>query len=370
MGRPAERVSLRDGERKALEALARRSREERSVAFRARIVLRCAEGLVDTDVARLLRTSHTTVGTWRRRFNARRLDGLLDEPRPGAPRRIDDAKIELVVRTTLESLPKDATHWSTRELARKLGMSHSAVARVWRAFGLRPHRAETFALSKDPLLVDKVRDIVGLYLSPPANALVLCVDEKSQIQALERSQPVIPMTIGQVELRTHDYVRHGTTTLFAALDVATGNVVGSCKPRHRSEEFLAFLREVDRATPEALDLHLVLDNYATHKTQAVRDWLLRHPRFRLHFTPTHGSWLNQVERWFALLSQRRIKRGSHTSVEGLEADIASFIDAHNESPKPFRWVKGADEILASIARFATRTRKLAEVPKEITDTGD
>ena len=269
MGRPAERVSLRDGERKALEALARRSREERSVAFRARIVLRCAEGLVDTDVARLLRTSHTTVGTWRRRFNARRLDGLLDEPRPGAPRRIDDAKIELVVRTTLESLPKDATHWSTRELARKLGMSHSAVARVWRAFGLRPHRAETFALSKDPLLVDKVRDIVGLYLSPPANALVLCVDEKSQIQALERSQPVIPMTIGQVELRTHDYVRHGTTTLFAALDVATGNVVGSCKPRHRSEEFLAFLREVDRATPEALDLHLVLDNYATHKTQAV-----------------------------------------------------------------------------------------------------
>jgi transposase len=275
--------------------------------------------------------------------------------RPGAPRQIGDDRVERAVRLTLEEAPKGATHWSSRTLAARTGLSQSTVSRIWRAFGLRPHRSETFQLSNDPMLVDKVRDIVGLYLNPPHHALVLCVDEKSQIQALSRSQPILPMLPGQAERRTHDYKRHGTTSLFAALDIATGWVIGKCWPRHRAIEFRKFLNQIDRAVPADLTVHLVLDNYATHKTKEIRAWFLRHPRYHLHFTPTHSSWLNQVERWFALLSQRQIKRGSHYSVRELESAILEFIDVHNEKPKPFVWTKSADAILNSIGRFASRT---------------
>jgi transposase len=295
------------------------------------------------------------VGLWRNRFIAEGVVGLGDEPRPGAPREIGDEKIEQVVRLTLEKTPKGVTHWSSRMLARKTGLSQSTISRVWRAFGLKPHRTESFQLSTDPLLIDKVRDIVGLYLDPPHHALVLCVDEKSQIQALSRTQPVLPMRTGQLERRTHDYKRHGVTSLFAALDIATGNVLGKCYPRHRSVEFLDFLKRIDAAVPSDMEIHLVLDNYGTHKTALVRQWLQKRPRYHLHFTPTHASWLNQVERWFALLTQRQIKRGSHRSVRELEAAIREFIAAHNQQPKPFRWTKSADQILASIARFATAT---------------
>ena len=360
MGRRTPVLELREGEKEALERLARRSRSSRDLALRARMVLGVAAGKAQKKVAEELHVTSQTVGKWRVRFEEGRLDGLLDEPRPGAPREIGDDKIEALIALTLEQRPEGATHWSTRTMAKRLELSQSAVSRIWRAFGLKPHRAESFSLSKDPLLVEKVRDIVGLYMSPPANALVLCVDEKSQIQALERSQPVIPMTIGQVELRTHDYLRHGTTTLFAALDVATGNVLGTCFPRHRSVEFVKFLDRVEASVPPGLEIHLILDNYGTHKTQLVKNWLLKRPRYHLHFTPTHGSWLNQVERWFALLSERAIKRSAHRSVAGLERDIRAFIELHNKEPKPFRWVKDADAILASVARFAERTSKLAE----------
>jgi len=355
-GRPKKhRLIVSPAQRVELERIARQSRSSRSAAFRARIVLSCAKGASNAAVAANLHTTGFTVGLWRNRFIAEGVAGLGDEPRPGAPREIGDEKIERLVRLTLEKTPKGATHWSSRMLAAKTGLSQSTVSRIWRAFGLKPHRAEGFQLSSDPLLIDKVRDIVGLYLDPPHHALVLCVDEKSQIQALSRTQPVLPMRVGQLERRTHDYKRHGVTSLFAALDIATGNVLGKCYRRHRSVEFLDFLKKIDAAVPADLDIHLVLDNYGTHKTALVRRWLQKRKRYHLHVTPTHASWLNQVERWFALLTQRQIKRGSHTSVQELEAAIREFITTHNQQPKPFRWTKSADQILASIARFATST---------------
>lgn len=354
-GRPTTRIELSDNDRAALERFTARARSARRLAFRARIILASASGLSDAAVAAKLRTSGHTVGKWRKRFLKDGVDGLLDEPRPGAPRKITDDAIEKVVVETLETTPKGATHWSTRQMAKHLGMSHTTIGRVWRAFGLKPHRSETFTISRDPMLVEKVRDIVGLYMSPPENALVLCVDEKSQIQALNRTQPVLPMRIGEVERRTHDYDRHGTTTLFAALDIATGNVIGKCYARHRAREFLKFLREIEASVPTDLEVHLILDNYATHKTPAVHRWLAKRPRFHLHFTPTHASWLNQVERWFGLLTQRQLRRGSHTSVVALKQAIEAFLAVHNDDPKPFRWTATADDILGKIARFARRT---------------
>jgi len=342
-------------ERNSLVDYRRRRKTSHGLATRAAIVLACAEGLDNTRVARRLGLSKATVGKWRSRFVENRLDGLLDEPRPGAPRKISDAKVERVVTLALESKPEGATHWSTRDMAKKVGMSAMSVSRIWRAFGLQPQRAESFKLSPDPLLIDKVRDVVGLYLNPPEKAVVFCVDEKSQIQALDRTQPVLPMRPGQLERRTHDYRRHGTTSLFAALEVATGKVIGELHRRHRSIEFRKFLDTIDHNVPEELDVHLVLDNYSTHKSPTIRNWFAKRPRYHLHFTPTYGSWLNQVERWFALLTQRQIKRGSHHSVIELERAIRDFIQHHNRAPKPFQWVKTADEILASIARFAQRT---------------
>jgi transposase len=355
-GRPKKHELVVSPAQKAeLERIARQSRSSRSSAFRARIVLECTSGASNAAVAAKLRTTGFTVGLWRNRFIAEGVAGLGDEPRPGAPRQIGDEKVERLVRLTLERTPKGATHWSSRMLAAKTGLSQSTISRIWRAFGLKPHRAEGFQLSSDPLLIDKVRDIVGLYLDPPHHALVLCVDEKSQIQALSRTQPVLPMRVGQLERRTYDYKRHGVTSLFAALDIATGNVLGKCYRRHRSIEFLDFLKKIDAAVPADLDVHLVLDNYGTHKTALVRRWLQKRARYHLHFTPTHASWLNQVERWFALLTQRQIKRGSHTSVQELEQAIREFITVNNQQPKPFRWTKSADQILASITRFATST---------------
>ena len=355
IGRPTKRISVTATEQEELERRSKLKRKRRSVAFRAQIVLHCARGKTDTEVAALLRTSNNTVGMWRGRFLDRGVAGLFDEARPGAPRKVGDERIEELITRTLESTPEGATHWSTRLMARKLALSQSSVSRIWRAFGLKPHRSETFVLSKDPQLIDKIRDIVGLYLSPPANALVLCVDEKSQIQALSRSQPILPMQPGQVERRTHDYFRHGTTSLFAALDIASGKVIGRCFAKHRSQEFRRFLDLLDHAVPAPREVHLVLDNYATHKTDIIQRWLAKGPRFHLHFTPTHASWLNQVERWFALLTQRQIKRGSHTSVRALIHAIEDFIALNNKQPKPMNWTKSSDEILASIARFATRT---------------
>jgi len=354
-GRPAKRVSLTVTEIQELDRLSKLKRRTRSVAFRAQIILHCAKAKTDTEVARLLRTSNNTVGMWRGRFLQRGIEGLLDEPRPGAPRKIGDERVEEVVTRTLETTPQGATHWSTRLMAKKLGLSQSSVSRIWRAFGLKPHRSQSFVLSKDPLLVEKVRDIVGLYLSPPANALVLCVDEKSQIQALSRSQPILPMQPGQIERRTPDYFRHGTTTLFAALNIASGKVIGRCFAKHRSQEFRKFLDLIEQSVPAQAEVHLVLDNYVTHKTDIIQRWLAKRPRFHLHFTPTHASWLNQVERWFALLTQRQIKRGSHQNVGALIYAIEQFIAVSNQNPQPMTWTKSADEILAAITRFATRT---------------
>ena len=354
-GRPTVAIVLTDEERAALIRFTRRGTGEQRLALRARIVLDCAEGLNNEQVATAARVNPHTVGKWRARFVAKRIDGLLDEPRPGAPRKISDDQVEDVVVKTLESTPKNATHWSTRDMAKKVGLGRDTISRIWRAFGLKPHRSETFVLSKDPLFVEKVRDIVGLYLTPPARALVLCVDEKSQIQALNRTQPLLPFGPGQLERRTHEYARHGTTTLFAALDVATGKVIGECFARHRAKEFLKFLKQVEAETPPDLDLHVVLDNASTHKTPTVQRWLVKNPRVRLHFTPTKGSWLNQVERWFGLLTQRKLRRGSHRSTRELEAAIRSYLEANNEDPKPFVWTKTADQILASVQRFCLRT---------------
>jgi transposase len=327
--------------------------------MRAAIVLACAERRTNQEVGAKLGVSRLTVGKWRRRFIDAGVDGLLDEPRPGAPRKITDADVERVVALTLETTPRGATHWSTRELARKVGMSHMAVSRIWRAFGLQPHRDETFKLSPDPLLVEKVRDIVGLYMNPPEGALVLCVDEKSQIQALDRTQPLLPMRPGQIERRTHDYRRHGTTSLFAALNAATGIVIGETRRRHRAVEFRHFLSTVEAAVPSHLDVHVIMDNLSTHKSPTVKTWFAKRPRFHVHFTPTYGSWLNLVERWFGLLTQRQLKRGVHRSTAELDAAIHEFIDVHNEHAKPFVWTKTADQILASITRFAQRTLEAA-----------
>lgn len=342
---------LSDDERAELTSLAMRRKTAQALALRARIVLACAEGGQNKEVAAKLGLDRSTVGKWRRRFVERRVDGLHDEPRSGAPRTIDDARVEAVIVKTLESLPEDATHWSSRGMAKASGLSVSTVQRVWRAFGLQPHRMETFKLSSDPNFVAKVRDVVGLYVSPPEHAIVLCVDEKSQIQALDRSQPMLPMRPGQAARRSHDYKRHGTTSLFAALDIATGRIIGKCYGRHRAAEFRKFLDEIEASVPAELDVHLVMDNYATHKTPLIQRWLVKRPRWHVHLTPTSSSWLNQVERFFALLTDKKIRRGVYRSVAALRADIASFIERHNADPKPFRWAKSADDILASIERF-------------------
>lgn len=353
-GRPKARLVLAPSERDSLEGYARRRTSAQAIALRARIVLSCAEGKHNGQVADELKVSRVTVGKWRARFVKQRLQGLLEEPKPGAPRRISDRDVERVIVKTLESTPKDATHWSTRSMAKATGMSQTAIARIWRAFSLQPHRSETFKISRDPLFVDKVRDIVGLYLNPPDRALVLCVDEKSQIQALDRTQPLLPMRPGQVERRSHDYVRHGTTSLFAALNVATGQVIGECHRRHRSQEFQRFLETIERSVPRTLDVHLILDNYGTHKTPRIRRWLLRHPRFHLHFTPTSASWLNLVERWFAELTQKQIRRGVHRSTAQLEQAIRTYLHQTNADPRPFVWTKTADQILETLARFCHR----------------
>ena len=353
-GRPKTALVLSAEQREQLESLARRRSTAQALALRARIILGCAEGGNNKEVAGRLGVFRQTVGRWRTRFIQSGVDGLLDEPRPGAPRKITDAAVENAVTLTLESKPKDATHWSTRSLAKKTGLSRSSVARIWRAFGLRPHRSESFKLSTDPLLIEKVRDIVGLYLNPPDRALVLCVDEKPQIQALDRTQPILPLRPGQIERRTHDYARHGTTSLFAALNVKSGRIIAEHHRRHRSIEFRKFLDTIDLNVPQELEAHLILDNYVTHKTQLIQSWLLRHPRFHLHFTPKGASWINQVERFFADLTNKQIRRGAHRSTVELERAIRDYIDVKNRHPKPFVWTKTADEILASIERFCQR----------------
>jgi transposase len=315
------------------------------------MILRSAQGCSNTAVAEELGISPHTVGKWRRRFLARRLDGLLDAPRPGGPRRIQDSDVERVVRLTLEKKPQGATHWSTRSMARASGLSQTAIVRIWHAFGLQPHRVETFKISPDPLFVEKVRDVAGLYLNPPDRAMVLCVDEKSQIQALDRTQPILPLRPGQAERRTHDYVRHGTTTLFAALNAKTGEVIGECHRRHRAVEFRGFLNTIDRSVSRKLDVHLILDNYGTHKTPSIQRWLLRHPRFHLHFVPVGASWLNLVECWFSVLTEKQIRRGTHRSTRALEEAIRGYLDSANENPRPFVWTKSADEILRKVATF-------------------
>lgn len=354
-GRPKATLVLTDAEREELKALTLRRKTAQALAQRARIVLACADGQDNKVVAARQRVTPQMVSKWRARFVEHRLDGLLDAPRSGAPRTIDDARVDAVIAKTLESIPEGATHWSTRTMAHEAGLSQTAVSRIWRAFGLQPHRQETFKLSTDPMFVDKVRDIVGLYMDPPLMAMVLCVDEKSQIQALDRTQPLLPLAPGIPERRTHDYERHGTTTLFAALDIATGTVIGEVHRRHRSAEFLQFLRTIEANVSPVLDIHFVMDNYGTHKTPSIKTWLARHPRFHVHFTPTSASWLNQVERWFATLTQRCIRRGTHRSTRQLEQAIKHYLDIHNAKPKPFVWSKTAEDILVSVERFCLRT---------------
>lgn len=354
-GRPLAELTLTVEEQARLTEWTRRPTTAQALAVRARIVLGAAEGRSNKDLAATLRITEPTVGKWRRRFLAGRLDGLLDEPRPGAPRTIGDADVERVIALTLESAPRDATHWSTRSMAAATGFSQSSISRIWRAFTLQPHRSETFKLSTDPLFIEKVRDIVGLYLAPPERALVLSVDEKSQIQALDRTQPMLPMRPGQVERHTHDYERHGTTCLFAALDVATGEVIGECHGRHRAVEFRSFLDTIEASVPPELEVHVILDNYGTHKTALIRRWLVSHPRYHLHFTPTGASWINLVERFFALLTEKQIRRGSHRTTAELKAAILAYVAIHNENPRPFIWTKSADQILASVARYCRRT---------------
>ncbi|HLN97839.1 MAG TPA: IS630 family transposase [Pyrinomonadaceae bacterium] len=354
-GRPIPPLILSPEERGTLEQWARRPKTAQALAQRARIIVLCASGQTNSAVAERMRLTQQCVGKWRSRFVSKRLDGLLDEPRPGAPRTVNDAKVERVIALTLESIPRQATHWSVRSMAKHCGLSRMSVHRIWRAFALQPHRSETFKLSTDPLFIDKVRDIVGLYLNPPDRALVLCVDEKTQIQALDRTQPLLPMRPGQVERRTHSYIRHGTTSLFAALDAKSGKILSQLHRRHRSVEFRSFLDAIETQVPAHLQVHLILDNYGTHKTALIHRWLAKRPRFHLHFTPTSGSWLNLVERWFAMLTEQQIKRGVHRSTPALEKAIKQYILLTNENPKPFVWTKAADEILASVARFCQRT---------------
>jgi len=362
----ASKIKLSEDEREYLNRLVRRRKVSRGDAQRAEIVLRAADGLNNCEIAAALGVTRQTVRTWRERFAKHRLDGLDDEPRCGAPRKIGDDRVEAIVTRTLETQPKNATHWSTRGMAKASGVSTSSVHRIWRAFSLQPHRAETFKLSTDPQFVEKVRDIVGLYLDPPDKALVICVDEKSQIQALDRTQPLLPMRPGQVERRTHDYDRHGTTTLFAGFiaavtaetTVKVGSVIGTCMPRHRAQEFRKFLDEVESNVPAGLDIHVVMDNASSHKTQVIRNWFAKRPHWHMHFTPTSSSWINQVERFFALLAEKQIKRGAHKSVKDLIAAIKAFLAQQNADPKPLRWTKSADDILASIERFCRRTLDL------------
>jgi transposase len=351
----AVRIELSEAERVELAARLRRRKVARGDAVRAEIVLLAAEGLSNLAIVERLGVARMTAATWRRRFAERRLDGLLDEPRPGAPRTVTDEKVAEVVTATLERLPAGRTHWSSRGMARAAGLAPSTVQRIWKAFSLQPHRVETFKLSTGPLSVEKVRDIVGLYLSPPERALVLCVDEKSQIQALDRTQPLLPLRPGQAERRTHDYTRCGTTSLFAALDVKAGTVIGRCMPRHRAAEFRRFLDAVEARVPADLDIHVVMDNAASHETKLVRDWFAKRPRWRVHYTPTSASWVNQVERFFALLTDNAIRRGAHRSTAELEAAITSYIAAHNAEPKPFNRTRSADDILAAVRRFCQRT---------------
>jgi transposase len=353
-GRPKRPLILTADERERLQSLAHRARSQPLLARRARVVLACAEGWPNKVVAHRQRCSLGMVAKWRSRFLRHRLEGLYDEPRPGAPRQISDAQVEQIVIQTLESTPRGQTHWSTRSLAQATGLSRMTISRIWHAFGLQPHRTETFKLSPDPLLIEKVRDIVGLYMNPPDHALVFCVDEKSQIQALDRTQPLLPMRPGQAERRTHDYKRHGTTSLFAALELKTSRVIGQLHRRHRSTEFRQFLDLIEANVPAELEAHIIMDNYGTHKTALIRKWFAKRPRFHLHFTPTYASWINLVERWFAEITNKRIRRGVFRSVKELEAAIREYIDMHNENPTPFVWTKTADQILASIARFARR----------------
>jgi transposase len=353
-GRPKAELLLSEDERATLERWARRRTSAQALALRCRVVLACAEGKANQEVARQEGVHQATVGKWRARFVSQRLDGLHDEPRPGAPRTISDADVERVIVQTLENSPRDATHWSTRSMAQATGMSQSAVSRIWRAFGLRPHLAESFKLSPDPQFIDKVRDIVGLYLNPPDAAVVLCVDEKSQIQALDRTAPILPLLPGCPERRTHDYRRHGITNLYAALDLASGCVIADLTERHRSEEFRRFLNLVNRSVPADLDVHVIVDNSSTHKTPAIKRWLQRHPRFVFHFTPTYSSWLNLVERWFAELTEKWLRRGTHRSTKELVASIRTWITDWNENPRPFVWHKTSDEILESLAAYCER----------------
>jgi transposase len=354
-GRPKKPLTLTAAEHEQLQSLAHRARSQPLIARRARVVLACAEELNNRTVARKVRVSPGMVGKWRARFLKSRLEGLYDEPRPGAPRSVSDAQVEQVIIKTLESTPRGETHWSTRSLAKATGLSRMTISRIWRAFGLQPHRTDNFKLSPDPLLIEKVRDIVALYMNPPEHALVFCVDEKSQIQALDRTQPLLPMRPGQLERRTNDYKRHGTTSLFAALDLKSSRVIGQLHRRHRSQEFRQFLDLIEAQVPADMEVHMILDNYSTHKTAVIRKWFAKRPRFRLHFTPTYGSWLNLIERWFAELTNKRIRRGVFVSVKALEAAIREYIDVHNEDPKPFIWTKTADQILDSMARYAKRT---------------
>ena len=326
--------------------------------FRSKIILKVNQGTPNSHVAAELKTTPQTIGFWVKRFIKGGVDALLDEPRPGAPRKIGDDAVEAVIKKTREAKPKGATHWSTRSMAKKMGLSQTAVSRIWRAFGLQPHRSETFQLSTDPYFIEKVRDVVGLYMNPPGNAIVFSVDEKSQIQALNRTQPMLPFSTGFTEKRTHEYQRNGVTSLFAALDIATGNIIGKCYKQHRSVEFKKFLDLIDAKIPQDLDVHIIMDNYGTHKTKLIREWFAKRPRYHMHFIPTHSSWLNQVERWFASLSEKAIKRGNHFSVKDLESDIKKYIDANNDDPKPYVWTKTADQIIAKVGRFAKRTTEL------------
>ena len=357
IGRPRAEVVITEDERAALVRLTKRARVNRAVAFRARIVLACSAAS-DKAVARRLRTTKTTVAKWRSQFVERRLDGLYDEPRVGAPRTISDDQVEALIVQTLETTPPGETHWSTRSMAKAAGVSHTMVGRIWRTFRLQPHRTESFKISPDPQLVEKIRDVVGLYVAPPTNAVVFSVDEKSQIQALQRAQPILPMDFGQPERRTHNYVRHGTLDLFAALNVATGEVIARCTPQHRAQDFVAFLREIDASVESGLEIHVILDNLSAHRAPAVQRWLLRHPRVQFHFTPTYASWLNLVERFFGLLTAKALKRGSHTSIAQLRTAILAYVDAHNERGTPFKWVKTAEEILDNMRRFGLRVQQV------------
>ena len=347
-------IELSDQERSQLEAWTRRRTSAQALAQRSRIVLLAAEGLKNTEIAQRLEIDRGMAAKWRSRFAEHSLDGLTDEPRPGRPRTITDEQVDAVITKTLEGTPRDATHWSTRLMAREVGLTQTAVSRIWRAFGLQPHRQDTFKLSKDPLFVEKVHDVVGLYLNPPERAVVLCVDEKSQIQALDRTAPILPMLPGTPQRATHDYKRSGTSSLYAALDLSSGKVLGALHSRHRAIEFKQFLATIDREVPAELDVHIVLDNSSTHKTPAIKKWLLAHPRFVLHFTPTSSSWLNLVERWFGELTSKLLKRGTHRSVRDLNADIRAWMKTWNDNPRPYVWTKTADQTLDSIARYCER----------------